>query len=57
LRAIKLEERLGNIKAARSLLGSAISLPLDRSWKVLMEGALLEARVANFSVARKVFKV
>lgn len=56
VRAIKLEERLNNIPAAHKLLSTHLSnTPLEKSWRVLLEGAMLDARVGHWDVARKVF--
>lgn len=56
LKAVKHHERLGDLHAARSLLGRLFSVSVDRAWRALLEGALLEARTANLGTARRVFK-
>ena len=56
LKAIKHHERMGNLGGARSLLGLLRSVPIDKSWRTLLEGALLEARAAETPAARRVFK-
>lgn len=52
------EERQGNLKGARNLLSrlQAEGVSLERSWRTILEGALLEARAGNVRVARRVFK-
>mmetsp|Transcript_11868 Transcript_11868/g.13801 ORF Transcript_11868/g.13801 Transcript_11868/m.13801 type:complete len:1213 (-) Transcript_11868:1358-4996(-) len=56
IKAIKLEERMGNLGAARALLGRLRNVNVEKAWKTILEGALLEARAGNVLVARKVFK-
>jgi tetratricopeptide (TPR) repeat protein len=56
LRAVKLEEKLGDLTTARKLLGLTERIPLDKSWKILQEGATLEARAGNFATARRIYK-
>ena len=56
LKAVKLQEKLGNMRMARSLLSRMKLIPVERAWRVILEGALLETRAGNMTVARKVFK-
>ncbi|KAL6063314.1 Tetratricopeptide repeat domain containing protein [Balamuthia mandrillaris] len=56
VKSIKHEERLGNIENARALLGRLKHFCIQRTWKTVMEGALMEARVGNLQVARRIFK-
>jgi tetratricopeptide (TPR) repeat protein len=53
---IKHEERMGNLTAARSLLSRLRTQSIDKAWRTIMEGGLLEARAGNIVVARKIFK-
>mmetsp|Transcript_41132 Transcript_41132/g.66247 ORF Transcript_41132/g.66247 Transcript_41132/m.66247 type:complete len:1159 (+) Transcript_41132:364-3840(+) len=55
-KAIKHEERMGNLQGARSLLARLRNQSVDKTWRTILEGALLEARAGNIVVARKVFK-
>lgn len=55
-RAIKHEERKKNIEGARELLARLKHVGIDKVWRTVLEGALLEARAGNNPVARKVFK-
>lgn len=55
-KAIKHEERMGNLTAARGLLGRLRTQSVEKAWRTILEGALLEARAGNVVVARKVFK-
>lgn len=56
LKAIKHLERMGDLGAARALLGTLHCIPINQSWRTLLEGALLEARSAETGTARRVFK-
>ena len=56
LKAIKHLERIGELHAARALLGTLHRVPITQSWRTLLEGALLEARTAETRTARRVFK-
>lgn len=47
---------MGNLAAARSLLSRLRNQSIDKAWRTIMEGGLLEARAGNISVARKIFK-
>ena len=42
LKAIKHLERIGELEAARALLGQLRGVPVDKSWRTLLEGALPE---------------
>jgi len=56
VKALKHEERMGNLKGARGLLARLKDEPLEKTWRILLEGGLLEARSGNVQVAREVFK-
>lgn len=55
IKAIKHYERVQDLSVARGLLSRLIEIPLDRSWRTMLEGALLESRAGNSRVARQVF--
>jgi la-related protein 1 len=55
-RAIKHEERKKNLDGARELLSRLRHVGIDKVWRTVLEGALLEARAGNNQVARKIFK-
>jgi hypothetical protein len=40
----------------RSLLAKLKNIDIERSWRTIMEGALLEARQGNIEVAKQIFK-
>lgn len=56
VKAIKHFEQVQNPSQARALLARLRNMSLEKSWKIMLEGALLESRLGNVSVARKVFK-
>jgi len=56
LKAIKHLERMGSLATARSLLGTLQQVPINQSWRTILEGALLEARAGETDTARRVFK-
>ena len=55
-RAIKQQEKLHNISAARNMLSVLKHKSIERVWRAVFEGALLEARVGQSQVARQFFK-
>jgi len=56
LKGIKHLERMGELRAARSLLSQLQYVPVNQSWRTVLEGALLEARAGETAMARRVFK-
>ena len=54
IKGIKHEERMGNVVEARRILACLRAMDLDKAWKMVSEGALLEARVNRVEVARHV---
>jgi la-related protein 1 len=56
VKGIKHSEKMGDINCARSLLAKLKSIDIERSWRTMMEGALLEARQGNIEVAKQIFK-
>ncbi len=55
-KAVKQQEKLHDIKAAREMLSVLKYESIDKAWKGVLEGALLEARVGKSGVARQFFK-
>ncbi len=55
-RAIKHEEKMGNLTRARELLSRLKHLGIENVWRTVLEGALLEARAGNQMKARRVLK-
>lgn len=47
VKAIKIEEKLKNFESIRNLLGMLKDVPFDKSWRIILEGALLEGRIGN----------
>lgn len=56
IKAIKTEEKLQNVAGARALLALLKDQPLEKTWRIVLEGALLEARCGNALVARRAFQ-
>ena len=55
-RAVKHQERLGNLESAREVLARLKHVGIDKVWRTVLEGALLEARAGNHEMARRVLK-
>ena len=56
VKSLKHYERMDMIKEARTLLGKLKGVSVDKTWRTLMEGALMEARQGNVLIARNVFR-
>mmetsp|Transcript_47128 Transcript_47128/g.102531 ORF Transcript_47128/g.102531 Transcript_47128/m.102531 type:complete len:750 (+) Transcript_47128:27-2276(+) len=52
LRLVKTLERVGDVDGVRSVLSTLQNAPVERTWKVLVEGACFEGRQGNLEVAR-----
>jgi len=55
VKCLKHYERMNLLDEARALLGALKDVPVERTWRTIMEGGLLEARQGNTIVARQVF--
>lgn len=55
-RAVKHQEKMGDLAKARGLLARLKHAGIEKVWRTVLEGALLEARAGNVSTARKVLK-
>lgn len=55
-RAIKHEEKLGNLSRVRELLSRLKHVGIEKVWRAVLEGALMEARAGNEVMARRVLK-
>lgn len=55
-RAIKHEEKMGNLNRAREFLSRLKHVGIEKVWRTVLEGALLEARAGNDIMARRVLK-
>lgn len=55
IRALKFYERVGQLGKARSLLARTQRMDIDRSWKIMLEGALLEARAGRYPLVSRSF--
>lgn len=47
VKAIKVEEKVRGFHRVRQLLSTLQDLPIDRTWRMLLEGALFEGRIGN----------
>ena len=56
VKAIKVEEKGRNFDRIRQLLASLKDIPFDRSWRMILEGALFEGRCGNKESARRAFR-
>lgn len=52
MKAVKVLEKLRRYVEIRKLLSELSDVPLDKSWRILMEGALFEGRIGNRDGAR-----
>jgi len=50
------EEKSRNYDRVRELLGTLKDVPIDRSWRMILEGALFEGRCGNKESARRSFR-
>ena len=57
MKAIKQHEKLSHLMGARDLLGKLYNEPIEKIWRTVLEGALLEERAGNVVVARKLLSV
>ena len=55
-RLLRLEERTGGLARARALVARLEELPLEKTWRTVLEGALLEARHGQCAEARRIFE-
>ncbi|KAI2512860.1 hypothetical protein MHU86_1406 [Fragilaria crotonensis] len=55
-RAIKHEEKMNNLSRARELLARLKHVGIEKVWRTVLEGALLEGRAGNHAMARRVLK-
>jgi hypothetical protein len=56
VKAIKVEEKSRNFEHVRKLLGALKDVPFEKSWRMVLEGALFEGRSGNKEAARKAFR-
>lgn len=55
-RAIKQQERLNNVEDARKMLSVLKHESIDKGWKPMLEGALMEGRDGKIQAAREFLK-
>ena len=56
VKTIKHEERLGNVVGARMVLSQLLHSDMEKTWRMISEGAMLEARLGRVGVARRFFR-
>jgi hypothetical protein len=56
-KAVKQQERLRRLEEARVMLGVLKRESIERVWRAVMEGALLEARAGKIEIARGFLKL
>ena len=52
IKFIKTHERRGELHLARQFLSTMKDHSIEKTWKIVLEGALMEARLGNMQVAR-----
>jgi len=57
IKFLRVEEKFGRIEESRRILSKLKNCSLDKSWKLYLEGALLEAKLGNPKSAQRVFKM
>jgi tetratricopeptide (TPR) repeat protein len=55
VKAIKIEEKAKNIQNVRKMLQNIRDVPFEKSWRIILEGALFEGRSGCKELARKTF--
>ena len=55
-RLLRVEERTGGLARARALVARLEELPLEKTWRTVLEGAVLEARHGHAAEARRIFE-
>ena len=53
IKAVKVEEKLGNFESVRELHESIRTVSLERTWRMVLEVALFEGRIGNKEKARE----
>ena len=51
---LKIEEKIGEVSLSRRILGALHNSSIEKNWKILLEGALMEARNNNTDLARHI---
>lgn len=51
-----MDEKLSEYCNVRKLIDSVAQIPLEKSWRMILEGALFEGRIGNQAVARKILR-
>ena len=56
IKFLRLDEKIGRISDSRRILATLQNYPLEKTWKLYLEGALLEAKAGQVKSAKRVFK-
>ena len=56
IKFLKIEEKIGDLSVSRQILGSLFISNIEKNWKIVSEGALMEAREGKISLARHIFQ-
>lgn len=56
IKFLKIEEKTGDISTSRQILGSLNNSNIEKNWKILLEGALMEAREGKLDLARHILQ-
>ena len=57
IKFLRLDEKIGRIRDSRQILATLKDYPLEKTWKLYLEGALLEAKSGQVKSAKRVFKM
>jgi tetratricopeptide (TPR) repeat protein len=57
IKFLRVEEKFGRIEESRKILSKLKHSNIEKSWKLYLEGALLEAKLGNPKTAQRVFKM
>ena len=56
IKFLKIEEKIGDVSVSRQILGSLFISNVEKNWKIILEGALMEAREGKISLARHILQ-
>lgn len=57
IKFLRVEEKFGRIEESRKILSKLKNVNIDKSWKLYLEGAILEAKLGNPKSAQRIFKM
>lgn len=56
IKFLKIEEKTGDVSTSRQILGSLCNTSIEKNWKILLEGAMMEAREGKVELARHILQ-